>query len=408
MAQATRTTNPLPFQDLEPKRFEDLVRQLAYDFRPWRSLEATGRSGGDEGFDARGLEMVGSPKHREDAGAPEDDEQNDGPVTIPDRLWLIQCKREREIGPSKAEAHLKEIVVRAEEPLFGLIFAACCDLSKKTRDAILEWGRTNGLEEVHVWGRGELEDMLFQPKNDHLLFAYFGISLVIRRRSQATQLRAELAVKRKLLKTVALSSAQILVRDPSADAYPCIRAGARPTGWRVYAPEKLTHRGLMLSVRWHYAFVDRKSDEWDAADAVASMQQDHPWLIEDPVQKRLDCRASDHWNSFPEPNRGWLKVSRFVPLRSILAIDEDGDDVFEGTHLYVPFHPTHGPFDPAGGLVRLATTSVYDQEWRPVTEKRVQRFPDELRIVSAGVGAPPDAPHPDPHPESPVQGPVDL
>ena len=65
----TRTNNPLPFQDLEPKRFEDLVRQLAYDFRTWRSLEATGRAGSDDGFDARGLEIVGmqtATSHAED------------------------------------------------------------------------------------------------------------------------------------------------------------------------------------------------------------------------------------------------------------------------------------------------------------------------------------------------------
>lgn len=38
----TRTFNPLPLEHLEPKRFEDLVRQLTYEFRPWRQLEATG------------------------------------------------------------------------------------------------------------------------------------------------------------------------------------------------------------------------------------------------------------------------------------------------------------------------------------------------------------------------------
>ena len=46
----TRTLNPLPFTDLEPKRFEDLVRQLIYDFRPWNRLEATGRAGSDDGY----------------------------------------------------------------------------------------------------------------------------------------------------------------------------------------------------------------------------------------------------------------------------------------------------------------------------------------------------------------------
>jgi hypothetical protein len=38
-------SGPLHFEDLEPHRFEDLVRRLIYDFRPWRQLEATGRSG---------------------------------------------------------------------------------------------------------------------------------------------------------------------------------------------------------------------------------------------------------------------------------------------------------------------------------------------------------------------------
>ena len=37
----TRTLNPLPFDDLEPHRFEDLIRQLAYE--PHETPE-TGRS----------------------------------------------------------------------------------------------------------------------------------------------------------------------------------------------------------------------------------------------------------------------------------------------------------------------------------------------------------------------------
>jgi hypothetical protein len=54
--QPSRTIGPLHFEDLEPHRFEDLVLRLIYDFRPWRELQATGRSGSDDGFDARGIE----------------------------------------------------------------------------------------------------------------------------------------------------------------------------------------------------------------------------------------------------------------------------------------------------------------------------------------------------------------
>lgn len=54
----TRTQARLHFEDLEPRRFEDLVRQLVFDFRPWRSLEAVGEAGSDDGLDARGYEVV--------------------------------------------------------------------------------------------------------------------------------------------------------------------------------------------------------------------------------------------------------------------------------------------------------------------------------------------------------------
>jgi len=87
-ATPTRTYNPLPFTDLEPKRFEDLVRQLVYDFRQWRRLEATGRSGSDDGFDARALEIVEAPDATAavDQDEPEDETPIDGAA---DRLWLI-------------------------------------------------------------------------------------------------------------------------------------------------------------------------------------------------------------------------------------------------------------------------------------------------------------------------------
>jgi hypothetical protein len=60
----TRTLNPLPFNDLEPHRFEDLVRQLAYDFRSWKKLEAIGRNGDDERIDIRGIEAVTAARRR--------------------------------------------------------------------------------------------------------------------------------------------------------------------------------------------------------------------------------------------------------------------------------------------------------------------------------------------------------
>jgi hypothetical protein len=54
--EVTRTYGPIHFEDLDPHRFEDLVRELIYDFRNWQNIEATGRGGGDAGFDIRAYE----------------------------------------------------------------------------------------------------------------------------------------------------------------------------------------------------------------------------------------------------------------------------------------------------------------------------------------------------------------
>ena len=90
MGHVTTTVGSLHFEDLEPHRFEDLVRQLVYDFKNWKNLEATGRSGSDEGFDIRGWES-----HEKDIIENEDDEVREEIIETEERIWLIQCKREK-------------------------------------------------------------------------------------------------------------------------------------------------------------------------------------------------------------------------------------------------------------------------------------------------------------------------
>src|SRR3954447_21575685 len=106
--KATRTLNPLHFEDLEPHRFEDLIRQLVYEFRPWKRLEPTGRLGADDGIDIRGVEMV-----QLDADIdPEDDEE------VPqnaERLWIIQCKREKSVHPADVKKIIKEAIPEGVE-----------------------------------------------------------------------------------------------------------------------------------------------------------------------------------------------------------------------------------------------------------------------------------------------------
>lgn len=94
MVRVTKTMNPLHFEDLEPHRFEDLVRQLIYDFRQWKSLEAVGRAGGDEGIDIRAIERMQSYDTGE-AEQTDDISTATEVVESESRIWIIQCKRER-------------------------------------------------------------------------------------------------------------------------------------------------------------------------------------------------------------------------------------------------------------------------------------------------------------------------
>ena len=120
---------------LEPHRFEDLVRQLIYDFREWRYLEPTGRGGADDGYDARGVEKaIGDVERISD-----DEEENATEEGLGDgRIWLIQCKREKTITPKKLEQYLDELPDATKEGIYGLIFAAACDFSKASHDLFRE------------------------------------------------------------------------------------------------------------------------------------------------------------------------------------------------------------------------------------------------------------------------------
>jgi hypothetical protein len=101
-ALPTRTVNPLPFNDLDPHRFEDLVRNLIYDFRRWRTIEATGKGGSDDGFDVRAWEETSEIANLDEENA------DVGIHPMEGNLWKLQCKREKELGPTRITAIINE------------------------------------------------------------------------------------------------------------------------------------------------------------------------------------------------------------------------------------------------------------------------------------------------------------
>lgn len=393
MAKVTKTTGPLHFEDLDPHRFEDLVRQLIYDFKPWRKLEPTGRSGGDEGFDARGFEIVpsGEPLPRDL------DDEDDPEVGQNDRLWLIQCKREKSITPKKLRDYLDTIPAETRSSLYGVVFAAACDFSIKARDTLIQWARENGIAEAHLWGKADLEDQLYQPKNDHLLFAYFGMSLQIRQRSVRTALRARLAMKKRAETIFGKEHhSYILLRDPTDDRYPYTDD---PTTnhrgkWQVVGFRGLGALGLHYQIKRHFAYIDDKSDGWDIIEAVdvgvPSSHEDHWAKNEARKASDLHQRAFHVWDALPATNRANYYEEMLIPYEEIFAIDEAGDEYATCPHVYVDMDRKRRY---RRQIVPLQT--YFRGAYSPDTKDRAKHFPEPLppvpqRAAQAEIGIPLD------------------
>ena len=96
----------------------------------------------------------------------------------------------------KLERFLEEI--DAENRPYGYIMAASANFSKQSYDLFRKVLREKGVMEFYLWGKAELEDMLHFPKNDRILFTFFGVSLVSKRRSRSTEIRFYVNNKNKL------------------------------------------------------------------------------------------------------------------------------------------------------------------------------------------------------------------
>lgn len=378
----TRTLAPIHFEDLEPHRFEDLVRQLAYDFRQWKSIESTGRGGADDGFDIRAYESVelatSDPDEDEAEGA------GDAPHPMEGNLWMIQCKREREVGPSKV-AKIVADGVHSDDPPYGYILAAPVHFSKAAHDKFREELRGRGVMEFFLWGAGELEDMLYQPKNDRLLFAFFGISLTTRRRSRTTEIRASIGVKNKLLRALGEEPRHqaVLLRDladleyPFEDRYSDFQKRPR---WQEYMAVRFHPLGLVVSVRKEYAYYDRLQRTWDFTKAVNVARHAPVRPLRDDSEEAARLAVKGFWELLPRRNRAMFVTDGLVKFDSIALVDDKGDAAHKCPHVFVDFHPERGPC--AGVFHHLELNEHHHEDVDDLS--RISVFPGQFSAQTFG------------------------
>ncbi len=418
--RATRTINPLHFEDLEPHRFEDLVRQLAYKYRTWRYLDATGRLGRDGGLDIKGVELLtsvgtttGSADDETAEGSPADGSKQEQhsllaaspeeyPQVVAERQWSIQCKRYKEIGPTLMREVVAETVPDPENPPYGLIIAAACDVSADTLAVLRGEALARGVQEVHPWTKAHLEDMLFQPEHDHLLFAYFGISLSIRRQSRLTQLRSDLAIKRKLMRVIDQDSgranfhADVLIRDVEDNSYPDFKSvpdfeHLRCPPWHVAKIQWFHPKGVIV---WRYGYDGwvQPGGDWDLLEesrginSVLGRQSLPKTRISDLAQEAWEYRTK-LMALIPQEEQRHIREQWLLPYRNILEIDDVGDRFADGPHLFCRFNDSDGPYVGNGRFI--TTGSNYTGDLYLKRETRKPLFEQlKLRLAAEDVPEP--------------------
>ena len=362
----TRTLGPIHFEDLEPKRFEDLVRELIYDFKDWQSIEATGRGGNDDGFDVRAYERGRGTAIEVDG----EDAEVDTSHPMDGKVWMIQCKRESALGPSRVKDIIAE-GVDPESPPYGYVLVAPANFSKTSFDTFREELRTRGVMEFYLWGRASLEDMLHLPKNDHILFTFFGISLVSRRRSRSTEIRSTVATKNKLLKLLGTnpSYSPVLFRDindthyPFKDEYKDFNEQPR---WREFPVVDMHPLGLVVQVREHFAYCDPETKEWDYTEAVNLIRRQSDEERGDD-DKDLKKRVKEFWEFLPRSHQAKYISNALVRYGSIAVIDSEGDSANAFPHIYTEFKANRGPF-------------YWFWDHRQLDEHRSEKNDDEKRV----------------------------
>ncbi|MHA2314882.1 MAG: hypothetical protein ACXACF_06295 [Candidatus Hermodarchaeia archaeon] len=368
---------------LDPHRFEDLVRNLIYDFRRWQSIEATGKGGSDEGFDIRAWEGT------QEVVNIEDEEGEQGIHPMEGNLWKIQCKREKKLGPSRVKKIIDEGVEK-DSPPYGYILVAPTNFSKQSYDVFRNGLREKGVMEFYLWGKAELEDMLYLPKNDHILFAFFGISLVTRKRLRFSEIKFAINNKNKLLRILSGGShirdlhESILVRDYKDIHYPWrgeYKDFDKRPRWMEHIVIGYHPLGLIVKAKEHFAFADLDKKEWDYTKAVDLVhrqgEQKYGKVIIDETRRRVE----DFYKYLPRRNQAKFMIEGIIFFEDILVIDDKGDISNSYPHIFVDFKPSKGPFRGFWYYLEIDGQKIEldDNEF-----KRVKVFPQKFPEIKKG------------------------
>lgn len=323
----SKTTNRLHFDDLDPKRFEDLCLAIVYRQNRWVDINHHGRSGSDEGIDIQAV-----------------DELENGTL----RTWYVQCKRYQKITKADLRRVVEDLHMGTLTPPDILLLITGCDISKTQMDYFQNYALDRGIKRPIIWSASVLEAKLYSEYQD-LLFAYFGVSLAQEKRDAIASIRRNIQLKKQMHldfvrkarnpnETIRrpykkFEHSEVLIHSIDDETYPNIDTlSPGISGWFKVELYNFYFNGLEVILGIEEV-IRNSQGQWDVVE------------YEDKDRK-----------SRYDTSKCWL-VGK-IPYDNIIAYDLSGDEYYNTPHLYCDFRNNGMPYE---GFIRYTISNESDE-----------------------------------------------
>ncbi len=315
----SKTTNPIHFEDLDPKRFEDLCALLVNrSISKWKEFRHYGKAGQDNGIDILGIEIL--------------DDQSE-------RTWIVQCKRTQRITQSE----IKEIIDKVKDTHHDvLLIVVSCSFSKKLHDYYLKYAKGAGIKEPLYWDKAHLETLLYNRAPD-VLATYFGISPyaeTLKKESNIVRnIRLKQKMKRDLLKNQGLGypadeHEQIL-------KFPWLKFKdndliVHSIDDTDYPQDDSFQYGVSswfktIAYGFYYNGMEIMSMAQSRFDGY--IREDGAWTLSKPLQ------------DIEKFTKVTLLQTRRIPFKNIVDYDLEGDEYYNCPHIYCRYSEGGSPYE---------------------------------------------------------------
>lgn len=318
MIQST-TKGVLHFEDLEPKMFERMYRNILDTDGKYEDVRSYGIKGSDEGVDILCSEKGGTLR------------------------YYIQCKRYDSLTKSEL-FKIVDRIISGQNCYQGqvIMVVTSCDVTREAYEAFEEYAKSKGFNKASIIGRTDLDSILHLVKYRLVKERFFGSEISreeqARKKIQDTK-KGKRLIEEKLLSPITDNSrgtlmdriknpskkfkeTEVILRSIYDEAYPDANADGEPSSWYRTFLHNTYNDGIQVHLDYwiHEKIIINPYGEW-------------------VLKKEFD--SNQYSGETLELN---VNIIGRIPYYNVVDINEDGDDYFVCPHIYCIFHEKMGPF----------------------------------------------------------------